>query len=137
MIGADFESAVMDLQQRMADGERQRVNNVRDAARMVEELFARLTESANTWQHSAQQSTRDIASSLAAAERLQTAMHENNSLLRQWLNEERQLLDTAVALPGGMPALEPLLSGVADGRGVKPSERPGLFSRWLGRRPRV
>lgn len=142
VIGADFESAAVGVQQRLADSERQRVDAVRDAARLVEELFGKLSQTAVTLERSAQVSMRDVGTSLSAAERLQTALSENSHLLTQLLEQERQLLMAAAAAPpapsADVPSLDLLAtvnSGrVADGRSFSQEPSVGLWKRMLGRK---
>jgi biopolymer transport protein ExbB/TolQ len=124
LIGSDFEQAVARVQDQLAAAEGTRLQQLRNTAQAVEELFGKFGQSTATWERSAAQALKSVEASVAASETLSVALTRNLELLN--LAAER-----AATLPRSEPlAAAPMLTAtMSDGE----PRGPGLLDRWFGR----
>jgi biopolymer transport protein ExbB/TolQ len=127
VIGADFEQAVDRAQDQVIAAESARLQQLRNAAQAVEELFGNLGAATETWERSAAGALKSMEASVQASERLGTTLSRNLELLNA-------ASERAATLPVGLPSSSLPETALMPPPGMDGHPRgPGIFNRWFGR----
>jgi biopolymer transport protein ExbB/TolQ len=135
-IGADFEAAVGNGQERWTRSEAARLDKIEGASRLVEEMFQKVVQTTRSWQESG---TGDFQVLLRTAEQLNEVLSQQKQAAEKYaagdlgealrgIQQVLAQLADRLAAPGPAANLAPVT--------VSEAPRGGLFGRILGRNSR-
>lgn len=148
-IGADFESAVLGIQEKAGAAEAARLKKVERGLAAIEEMFAKVNESAASAQKARLDALEGVERTTESVQKLQAALAQNAELLVRVVQEQKELAGRQLA-DGALARLAEIQSVLAElsaktaapielarsdgnaGPGRPGSER-GLLGRILGR----
>lgn len=91
VIGSDFESAVLAVQEKVAAAESARIDKVQRGLAAIEDIFAKVNETTASIQNSRLQAAENVDQATASVQKLHTALKENAAALLQVVEQHRQL----------------------------------------------
>ncbi|MCH8830309.1 MAG: MotA/TolQ/ExbB proton channel family protein, partial [Planctomycetes bacterium] len=100
VIGGEFEAAVLGMQDKIAESEKQRFSEVQNSAEIVREMFEQFGQATVSWQRSSDEARRNIEASLKAASNLQSVVAENGRQIAAVVEKQSQI--AAVQADDGM-----------------------------------
>ncbi len=132
-IGADFESAVSDVQERWVQSEAARLNQIQSASRMVEEVFEKIAQATKSWH---QWTTGDFQVLVRSAEQFQEVFSQQKQAAEKYAAS-----DMSAVFHGLQQVLAQLADKIAAPQLAAPvisvpdttTSRGGFFGRFMGR----
>jgi biopolymer transport protein ExbB/TolQ len=139
-IGSEFETHFATVQERLAQADASRLDNINRAGKAVDEMFQHVSQASRSLQ---QLAGADFQSSFQTLQQVQQALRDNATMMSQMVNQQRQAIESSgpdllLVLQGLQRALENLAAhgnGSAQLAPISPTPEPpvGFLGRMLGR----
>lgn len=91
VIGAEFEGAVMNVQDRLAESERERLARVNETAELIDKMFSQFGQTTGSWTRATEDVRQNLEASLETAAKLDSAVADSRERLEKMADKQGRL----------------------------------------------